>query len=125
MGEKLKNPALAKTLRRLADEGPEYFTHGDWARHFVALANDLGWKIKLEDLSSNPPRWDEPIRYRHKGYEIAQATPPQRQGGVLRAGARHAAALWTSALLGITPSRRTVSTTWDKRCGVRTSNVGF
>jgi gamma-glutamyltranspeptidase / glutathione hydrolase len=79
-GEKVKNPALAKTLRRLADEGPEYFTHGDWARHFVALANDLGWKIKLEDLSSNPPRWDEPIRHLHKGYEIAQATPPQRQG---------------------------------------------
>jgi gamma-glutamyltranspeptidase/glutathione hydrolase len=79
VGEKLRNPDLAKTLRRLADEGPEYFTHGDWARHFVALANDLGWKIKLEDLSSNPPRWDEPIRYRHKGYEIAQATPPQRQ----------------------------------------------
>jgi gamma-glutamyltranspeptidase / glutathione hydrolase len=78
-GEKLKNPELGKTLRRLADEGPEYFTHGDWARHFVRLANDLGWKITLEDMSSNPPRWDEPIRYRHKGYEIAQATPPQRQ----------------------------------------------
>jgi len=79
-GEKLRNPELAQTLRRLADEGPEYFTHGDWARHFVKLANDLGWKIKLEDMSSNPPRWDEPIRYRHKGYEIAQPTPPQRQG---------------------------------------------
>jgi gamma-glutamyltranspeptidase / glutathione hydrolase len=79
VGEKLKNPALAKTLRRLADEGPEYFTRSDWARHFVALANELGWKIKLEDMYSNPPRWDEPIIYRHKGYEIAQPTPPQRQ----------------------------------------------
>jgi gamma-glutamyltranspeptidase/glutathione hydrolase len=79
VGEKLKNPALAKTLRRLAQEGPDYFTTGDWARHFVALANDLGWKINLEDLSSNPPRWDEPVRYAHKVYEIVQATPPQRQ----------------------------------------------
>jgi gamma-glutamyltranspeptidase / glutathione hydrolase len=78
-GEQLKNPELAQTLRHLADEGPEYFTHGDWARHFVKLANDLGWKIKLEDMYSNPPRWDDPIIYRHKGYEIAQATPPQRQ----------------------------------------------
>ncbi len=79
VGEKLRNPDLAKTLRRLADEGPEYFTHGDWARHFVALANELGWKIKLEDLSANPPRWDEPTRYRHKDYEILQPTPPERQ----------------------------------------------
>lgn len=79
VGEKLKNPALAKTLRRLADEGPAYFTEGEWARHFVALGNDLGWKIKLEDLTANPPRWSEPLRYTHKGYEILQATPPQRQ----------------------------------------------
>jgi gamma-glutamyltranspeptidase / glutathione hydrolase len=79
-GEKLRNPELAQTLRRLADQGPEYFTHGDWARHFVKLANDLGWRIQLEDMYSNPPRWDDPIRYRHKGFEIAQATPPQRQG---------------------------------------------
>lgn len=80
VGEKLRNPALARTLRRLADEGPEYFTKGDWARHFVALANELGWKIKLEDLSSNPPRWTEPVRYRHKDYEILQPAPPERQG---------------------------------------------
>jgi gamma-glutamyltranspeptidase / glutathione hydrolase len=78
-GEKLRNPELAQTLRQLADQGPEYFTHGDWARHFVRLANDLGWKIKLEDMYSNPPRWDDPIIYRHKDYQIAQATPPQRQ----------------------------------------------
>ena len=89
---------MPKTLRRLADEGPEYFTHGDWARHFVALANELGWKIKLEDMSSNPPRWDEPITYRHKGYEIAQPTPPQRQAvycalvlGILRPPGRQLA----------------------------------
>ncbi len=80
VGEKLRNPELAKTLRRLADEGPEYFTHGDWARRFVALANDLGWKIRIEDLSSNPPRWGEPLRYKHKEYEIAQPTPPESQG---------------------------------------------
>jgi gamma-glutamyltranspeptidase / glutathione hydrolase len=79
VGQRLRNPELGQTLRRLADEGPEYFTHGDWARHFVKLANDLGWKITLEDMSSNPPRWDDPIIYRHKGYEIAQPTPPQRQ----------------------------------------------
>jgi len=79
VGEKLKNPELAKTLHRLAEEGPEYFTHGDWARHFVDRANRLGWAIKLEDMYSNPPRWDEPLCYFHKGYEIVQPPPPQRQ----------------------------------------------
>jgi gamma-glutamyltranspeptidase / glutathione hydrolase len=80
VGEKLKNPALAKTLRRLADEGPEYFTQGEWAQRFVAMANSLDWKISIEDLSANPPRWTEPARYEYKGYEIAQPAPPERQG---------------------------------------------
>ena len=39
VGERLKNPALAKTLRRLQAEGPEYFTKGEWAQHFVETAN--------------------------------------------------------------------------------------
>ena len=79
-GEKLKNPELAKTLHALAEEGPEYFTKGAWAREFVSLANKLGWKIELKDMSSNPPRWTEPLRYGHKGYEIVQTAPPERQG---------------------------------------------
>jgi gamma-glutamyltranspeptidase/glutathione hydrolase len=79
VGERLRNPALARTLRRLADEGPDYFTKGDWAKHFVSLANELGWMIKIEDLSSNPPRWGEPVRYAHYDYEIAQPPPPERQ----------------------------------------------
>lgn len=80
VGETWKNPALAKTLRRLADEGPEYFTEGDWAKHFVETANRLGWQIKLEDLSSNPPRWGDPLRWVYKGHEIVQLAPPERQG---------------------------------------------
>ena len=80
VGEKLRNPALARTLRNLADQGPDYFMTGPWAQHFVALANQLGWKISLEELSANPPRWTDPIRFKHKGWEIAQPAPPERQG---------------------------------------------
>lgn len=79
VGERLRNPALGKTLRGLAQEGPEYFTKGAWARHFVELAGQLGWKITLEDLSANPPRWTEPLRYAHKGFEVVQPAPPERQ----------------------------------------------
>lgn len=71
-GERFKNPKLAKTLRRLAEEGPEYFTKGDWARHFVAGANRLGWRIKVEHMTAIPPRWQEPLRYEYKGNEILQ-----------------------------------------------------
>jgi len=80
VGERFKNPTLARTLRGLADEGPTYFTTGKWAQRFVETANQLGWRITLADLSNNPPRWQEPFRFSHKGYEIVQLGPPERQG---------------------------------------------
>ena len=79
VGTLLRNPALARTLRGLAAEGPGYFTEGQWARSFVARAHELGWKIELADLSANPPRWEDPLRFMHKGNEIVQPAPPERQ----------------------------------------------
>jgi gamma-glutamyltranspeptidase/glutathione hydrolase len=80
VGELWRNRPLARTLRRLADEGPEYFTKGEWAQHFVATANQLGWAIKLADMTATAPRWQDPMRWRHKEYEIVQPAPPERQG---------------------------------------------
>jgi gamma-glutamyltranspeptidase/glutathione hydrolase len=80
VGETLKNPALAKTLRRLGEEGPGYFTTGEWGKRFVETANNLGWAIKQSDLAANPPRWMEPVSYDYKGYRIVQPAPPERQG---------------------------------------------
>lgn len=80
VGHTFANPALAETMRRLADEGPEYFTRGDWAKHFVNEANRLGWPITLGNMTAIPPRWQEPLRYSHRGYEIVQFGPPERTG---------------------------------------------
>jgi gamma-glutamyltranspeptidase/glutathione hydrolase len=80
VGDRFKKPELAKTLRRLAQEGPEDFLTGEWARQFVAEANRLGWPIKLEHMTAVPPRWGEPLRHRHRGHEILQLAPPDRQG---------------------------------------------
>jgi gamma-glutamyltranspeptidase/glutathione hydrolase len=79
VGERFKKPELAKTLRRLASEGPTYFTEGEWARQFVEEANLLGWPIKLEHMTAIPPRWQEPLRYTYKGHEIVQCAPPEQQ----------------------------------------------
>ena len=79
VGERFPKPELARTLRRLAEEGPDYFVTGGWAEHFVERANRLGWAITLDHLRAIPPRWQEPLRYPHRGYEIVQLAPPERQ----------------------------------------------
>jgi gamma-glutamyltranspeptidase/glutathione hydrolase len=80
VGETFENHDLAVTLQRCAEQGPQYFTEGDWARHFVADANRLGWPVRLEDMTAIPPRWQEPLRYRHGEHEIIQFSPPERTG---------------------------------------------
>lgn len=80
VGQRWPKPELAAALRRLAGEGPDYFITGGWAEHFVERANEMGWEITLDHMSAIPPRWGEPLRFTHRGYEIVQMAPPQRQG---------------------------------------------
>jgi gamma-glutamyltranspeptidase / glutathione hydrolase len=79
VGDRWPRPALAETLRRLAAEGPDYFITGEWARHFVERATSLGWNITLDHMSAIPPRWGAGTRYVHRGQEIVQLSPPERQ----------------------------------------------
>jgi gamma-glutamyltranspeptidase / glutathione hydrolase len=80
VGEIFVPRGLAETLRAVSDHGPDYMITGPWARMFVAKANEMGWKIRLEHMTETPPRWVEPIRYRHHEYEILSLGPPQAQG---------------------------------------------
>lgn len=79
VGALQRNPKLAKTLRALAAEGPELFTTGQWARDFVATGNALGWPVRLDHMVANPPRWQEPLTFTHRGHEVMSLAPPERQ----------------------------------------------
>ena len=80
VGDVWAQPELAKTLRRVMDEGPDEMIGGEWARAFVSRANDLGWQIDLSHMDALPPRWAAGLRWQHKGSEIVQCSPPERQG---------------------------------------------
>lgn len=78
VGERWPKPALAATMRALADEGPDSFTSGTWGRAFVARANEMGWPITVEHMTAVAPKWGEGLRYRHGEHEIVQLSPPER-----------------------------------------------
>jgi gamma-glutamyltranspeptidase/glutathione hydrolase len=80
VGDVFVPPGMAATLKKVAEEGPDYMITGGWAEAFVAKANAMGWKIRPEHMTETPPRWVEPIRYRHHEYEIVSLGPPQAQG---------------------------------------------
>lgn len=82
VGDTVRQPALAQTLSRLAEEGPEYFTHGTWAQRFVAEVNRTGGNITLAELSDYSPKWVEPLRFDYQGQQLVGA-PPASTAGLL------------------------------------------
>jgi gamma-glutamyltranspeptidase/glutathione hydrolase len=81
-GDVVKQPVLAKTLKRLAKDGPDYFTSGGWAERFVAEVNRTGGSITVGELANYEPRWVEPVRFNYRGYELRGA-PPASTAGIL------------------------------------------
>lgn len=79
VGERFVPRGLAETLRGVADD-PDHMITGPWAQAFVAKANAMGWNITLDHMTETPPRWVEPLRFRHNEYEIVTLGPPQAQG---------------------------------------------
>lgn len=83
VGATMKRPRLAKTLRRLAAEGPDFFYKGEWARRFVDAANATGGSMSTDDLAGYQVRWVEPLRSTYHGVEIASAPPPSNGGALI------------------------------------------
>ncbi|MEU4804026.1 gamma-glutamyltransferase [Actinosynnema sp. NPDC023587] len=79
VGDRWPKPELHRTMRRLAEEGPDYFITGGWAQDFLRRANELGWPITEEHMAVSRPEWGSGLRYEHRGHEIVQLSPPERQ----------------------------------------------
>jgi len=83
VGATVRRPKLAATLKRLAADGPDYFTKGDWAKHFVEAVNKTGGSVQLDELAGYEVRWLEPVRTTHRGVEVASAPPPSNGGALI------------------------------------------
>src|SRR5246500_1663134 len=92
-GDKMRNPPLAATLRRIGHEGREAFYDGAVMREIVARLKSLGGLHEEEDFVAQRSNWVEPIHASYRGYEVYEC-PPNGQGvpapGILRTLAGYA-----------------------------------
>jgi gamma-glutamyltranspeptidase len=51
VGDRFRQPALARTLRALADGGPAAFYEGAFAQEYVRVARERGGKLTLADMA--------------------------------------------------------------------------
>ena len=70
LGDLFVQPALAKTLRAMAEQGVDYMYAGPWAEKAVAAIQADGGKMTLEDLASYQAQWNPPLKAEHGGYEV-------------------------------------------------------
>lgn len=83
VGETWKRPQAAATLRRLAAEGPDYFTRGEWATHFVEAVRGIGGIVTLDEMAGYKPQWREPLVSTYKGDTIVGSPPPATGGALI------------------------------------------
>jgi gamma-glutamyltranspeptidase/glutathione hydrolase len=80
-GDIFKQPDLARTLERIANEGPAGFYDGETAELIEKEMKANGGLITREDLKNYQAKQRAPIRGTYRGYEII-GMPPPSSGGI-------------------------------------------
>ncbi len=84
-GDKLVQPELAETLRRIRDQGARDFYEGETAQRLAREMQAHGGLITLEDLKNYRAIERTPLRGHYRDYEIISAPPPSSGGiGILQ-----------------------------------------
>jgi gamma-glutamyltranspeptidase/glutathione hydrolase len=84
VGDTLRQPDLAATLRRIGALGPDGFYQGKTADLIVAEMQRGGGIITHEDLARYHAEWREPVHFEYRGHRII-SMPPSSSGGVTMA----------------------------------------
>ena len=80
-GDILKQPDLARSLQRIADQGPAGFYEGETAALIEKEMAANGGLIDRQDLAAYRPRKRTPVTGTYRGFEVI-SMPPISSGGV-------------------------------------------
>lgn len=79
-GGVFKQPELAETLRRIANQGADDFYRGETAKLLVAQMQRDNGLISAEDLNNYQAVWRAPLIGKWRDYTVASAPPPSSGG---------------------------------------------
>jgi len=78
-GDIFRNPALAKTLRLIAEKGRDAFYKGEIADKVDEFMRANGGFLRKADYEKPPSTWVEPVSTSYRGYDVFEL-PPNGQG---------------------------------------------
>ncbi len=82
-GDRLRQPALARTLQLIARDGPDAFYRGPIARAIVRASAAGGGILTADDLARYRTRVLAPVSCTYRGFLVESAPPPSAGGLVL------------------------------------------
>ena len=83
VGTTFKNPELATTLERIADQGPKGFYEGETAEAIVKEEVAHDGLITQADLAGYVAKWRTPLETTYRGAHITAMPPPSSGGATL------------------------------------------
>ena len=84
-GSTLRQPALARTLRAIADSGADAFYRGGLAARVAADLASVGSIITAQDLAAYKAELREPLRSTYRGHTLMTMPPPSSGVTMLQA----------------------------------------
>ena len=78
-GDIFKNPALANTLRLIAQRGRDVFYEGEIAEKIDAFMQANGGWLRKVDFEKHASTWIDPVSVNYRGYDVFEL-PPNGQG---------------------------------------------
>lgn len=82
LGAVIRQPELARTLQRMADDGRDGFYRGVLAEQLVKGIREAGGIWTLDDLANYRTAWREPLRFNLANQRQLISSPPPSAGGV-------------------------------------------
>jgi len=82
-GTRLKRPRLARTLRLLAEQGPDAFYRGPIAQAIVADQKAHGGLITAQDLANYRVWRTQPLQRTYRNAQVWLPGPPSKGGGLV------------------------------------------
>ena len=79
VGQRMRNPDQADSLRRIAESAGQAFYQGELAARMLRAANSAGVAWDMADLSEHQSEWVAPLAINYYGYDVYEL-PPNGQG---------------------------------------------
>jgi len=82
---RFRQPASARTLRALADDGPDAFYRGPIGASVAESVQAAGGHLAADDLAAHAGEWCDPYSARFRDLDILELPPPTQGATVLEA----------------------------------------